>query len=85
MRPRVTGRAAGGAARCWRCGACRRRAQAHSAGRRRQRRRNEYRLGAGDVVRITVYQNPDLTLETRITEAGMVSATRCWAPSAWAA
>ncbi len=34
---------------------------------------NEYRLGAGDVVRISVYQNPDLTLETRITEAGIVS------------
>jgi polysaccharide export outer membrane protein len=34
---------------------------------------NEYRLGAGDVVRISVFQNPDLTLETRITEAGIVS------------
>jgi polysaccharide export outer membrane protein len=34
---------------------------------------NEYRLGPGDVVRITVYQNPDLTLETRIGEAGVVS------------
>lgn len=33
----------------------------------------EYRLGAGDVVRINVYQNPDLTLETRLTEAGIVS------------
>lgn len=33
----------------------------------------EYRLGAGDVVRITVYQNPDLTLETRIAESGLVS------------
>jgi polysaccharide export outer membrane protein len=33
----------------------------------------EYRLGPGDVVRITVYQNPDLTLETRLTEAGLVS------------
>jgi polysaccharide biosynthesis/export protein len=33
----------------------------------------EYRLGAGDVVRISVYQNPDLTLETRIGEAGTVS------------
>jgi len=34
---------------------------------------NEYRLGPGDVVRISVYQNPDLTLETRIGEAGIVS------------
>ncbi len=33
----------------------------------------EYRLGAGDVVRVSVYQNPDLALETRITEAGIVS------------
>ena len=33
----------------------------------------EYRLGQGDVVRITVYQNPDLTLETRVTEAGVIS------------
>jgi len=33
----------------------------------------EYRLGSGDVLRIAVYQNPDLTLETRVTEAGIVS------------
>lgn len=33
----------------------------------------EYRLGAGDVVRILVYQNPDLTLETRVSETGVVS------------
>ncbi len=33
----------------------------------------EYQLGAGDVVRVTVYQNPDLTVETRITENGSIS------------
>jgi polysaccharide biosynthesis/export protein len=33
----------------------------------------EYRLGAGDLVRISVYQNPDLLLETRIGEAGVIS------------
>ena len=33
----------------------------------------EYRLGAGDVVRISVFQNPELTLETRVTEAGVIS------------
>lgn len=34
---------------------------------------NEYRLGSGDVVRISVFQNPELTLETRVTEAGVIS------------
>jgi polysaccharide export outer membrane protein len=33
----------------------------------------EYRLGAGDVIRIVVYQNPDLTLETRVSESGVIS------------
>ncbi|MEK8028147.1 MAG: hypothetical protein RLY78_1935 [Pseudomonadota bacterium] len=33
----------------------------------------EYRLGAGDVLRINVYQNQDLTLETRVTESGLVT------------
>ena len=33
----------------------------------------EYKLGAGDVVRIVVYQNPDLTIETRVSENGVVS------------
>ena len=33
----------------------------------------EYKLGSGDTLRVTVFQNPDLTLETRITEAGVIS------------
>jgi len=33
----------------------------------------EYRLGPGDTVRIQVYQNPDLTLETRVTENGTIT------------
>jgi polysaccharide export outer membrane protein len=32
-----------------------------------------YVLGPGDVIKITVYNNPDLTLETRVTELGMIS------------
>ncbi|WP_077037349.1 polysaccharide export protein EpsE [Pelomonas sp. KK5] len=33
----------------------------------------EYKLGAGDVIRITVYQNPDLLLETHVSESGTLS------------
>ena len=33
----------------------------------------DYRIGAGDVLRIGVYQNPDLSMETRVTESGIVS------------
>ena len=33
----------------------------------------EYRLGPGDVVRITVYQSPDLSLEARIGDAGSIN------------
>jgi len=38
-----------------------------------QDKQPEYRLGSGDTIRITVFQNPDLTLETRVTENGTIS------------
>ncbi len=33
----------------------------------------DYVIGEGDAVRIVVFQNPDLTLETRVSESGVVS------------
>ncbi len=33
----------------------------------------DYRLGAGDVLHMTVYQNPDLTLDVRVSDNGSVS------------
>src|SRR4051812_29401946 len=33
----------------------------------------EYRLGPGDGIRITVFQNPNLALETRVAEDGAIS------------
>ncbi len=33
----------------------------------------DYRLGDGDTIRITVFQNPDLTLETRVSESGTIT------------
>ncbi len=33
----------------------------------------EYRLGSGDAIKISVFQNPDMTLETRVSEAGTIS------------
>jgi polysaccharide biosynthesis/export protein len=35
--------------------------------------RDDYRLGPGDIVRIQVFQNPDLTVEARLSEAGVIS------------
>lgn len=32
-----------------------------------------YLLGPGDVLKITVYNNPDLSLETRVTERGLIN------------
>jgi polysaccharide export outer membrane protein len=33
----------------------------------------DYIAGAGDVLRITVYQNPDLSLDARVSESGVIS------------
>ena len=38
-----------------------------------QDRQAEYQIGAGDNIRIVVFQNPDLTMETRVTENGTIS------------
>jgi polysaccharide biosynthesis/export protein len=34
---------------------------------------DEYRLAPGDLVRVAVFQNPELTLETRLTDGGQIS------------
>jgi polysaccharide export outer membrane protein len=34
---------------------------------------DNYRLAAGDAIRILVYQNPDMTLETRVSEDGTIN------------
>ncbi|HEV7915194.1 MAG TPA: polysaccharide export protein EpsE [Albitalea sp.] len=33
----------------------------------------QHTLGAGDVIRVNVFQNPDLSLETRISEVGQIT------------
>lgn len=38
-----------------------------------QNSKADYIIGPGDVLRVNVYQNPDLTLETRISESGTIS------------
>jgi len=34
---------------------------------------DEYKLGPGDTIRILVYQNPDLSLEARLSDGGIIS------------
>jgi polysaccharide export outer membrane protein len=34
---------------------------------------SEYRLGDGDSIRVVVFQNPDLTVESRVTENGTIT------------
>jgi polysaccharide export outer membrane protein len=36
-------------------------------------RANDYKLGPGDSIKVQVYQSPDLTTETRVSESGVVS------------
>ncbi len=48
-------------------------AAAFAFGAHAQDRQAEYRLGAGDSIRVFVFQNPDLTVETRVTENGTLS------------
>lgn len=36
-------------------------------------RPREYVIGAGDVLRVAVYQNPDLAIETRVSDTGQIS------------
>jgi polysaccharide biosynthesis/export protein len=38
-----------------------------------QDRQGDYLLGPGDAIRIQVFQNPDLTLETRVPESGTIT------------
>ncbi len=33
----------------------------------------QYRLATGDVIRVTVFQNPDLSIEARVSETGAIS------------
>ena len=40
---------------------------------RAQNAQPEYELGKGDSIRIVIFQNPDLTVETRVTENGTIS------------
>lgn len=36
-------------------------------------KKGDYRLGPGDSIRIVVFQNPDLTLDTRVAEGGTIT------------
>ncbi len=36
-------------------------------------KQGDYKLGPGDAIRILVFQNPDLTLDTRVNESGLIT------------
>lgn len=48
-------------------------AMASALGAHAQGNQAEYRLGDGDNIRISVFQNPDLSLDTRVSENGLIS------------
>ena len=48
-------------------------AAAFAPGARAQDKLPEYRLGPGDSIRISVFQNPNLTLEARVSEDGTIT------------
>lgn len=51
-------------------GLCQAQAQPAAPG---QPNKNDYVLGAGDVIKVTVFQSPDLSIEARVSESGMVT------------
>ena len=48
-------------------------AAAFTTGAAAQNKPVEYRLGDGDSIRVLVFQNPELTVETRVTESGTIT------------
>ncbi len=44
-----------------------------SLGVQAQEKAGDYQLGAGDAIRILVFQNPDLTLDSRVSEGGTIT------------
>ncbi|ROZ64527.1 polysaccharide export protein EpsE [Ramlibacter sp. WS9] len=44
-----------------------------AAGAQATKPNNDYKLAAGDTIKIQVYQNPDLSMEARVSESGTIS------------
>lgn len=47
--------------------------QAQTASQATPQAKADYPLGAGDAIRVQVFQNPDLTIETRVSENGSIT------------